>query len=335
MTNFNLSVFDFLFLPVLLVLLAIFSWQDYKKGKISNRYLAIGFLWGTAILILLALWSLVARPASLWWYEKIAHISGDQARPIFSVSYQYLSKVVINLLLTSVLSFAFWRWKVWKAGDAKAVILVSLLLPLEYYQKLSLVFFPSAALFLNIFAVALVWILAKKILLGKPASFNVEEIKKRVDFSKIWASLKTGGKQKLPAVAVSFLALLGLQIAGAKFFPQYASVMSYVPPLLLLLLSRLMGAKSAFWRKTTNLALIVFVLAAAIFFYFNFSFAQPLFLPLGTKMLGYFVIMALVFGLFNRLVDSESPAKMRFALIIFLGTLLTIILKGSFFVLWR
>ncbi len=328
-------VFDFLFLPVLLILLAIFSWQDYKTGKINNRYLLVGFLWGAAVLALLALWSLVARPASIFWYEKIAQISGDQARPIFTVSFSYLLKVLINLALTVFLSFAFWRWKIWKAGDAKAVILVSLLLPLKYYQKSALIAFPSAALFLNIFLVALIWILIKKVLFERSLFLKTKAAKEKPSFAKIGTSLKTGSKKKFLIIVISFLAFLGLQIASVRFFPQSALALSFILPLSLLLLNRLLKIKSVFWKKIINPVLSVLGIAAVAFLAINFDFVRPLLLPSALRMLGYFVAMTLVFGLLNKLVDPQGSVKTRFAFIVLLGTLLTIILKGSFFVLWQ
>jgi hypothetical protein len=48
-----------------------------------------------------------------------------------------------------------WRWKVWSAGDAKLFALFSFLLPLKFYSNTYLSYFPSFALLLNIFTIAL------------------------------------------------------------------------------------------------------------------------------------------------------------------------------------
>ncbi|PJE60104.1 MAG: hypothetical protein COU85_00020, partial [Candidatus Portnoybacteria bacterium CG10_big_fil_rev_8_21_14_0_10_44_7] len=89
-------LFDYLFLPVLFALLLYFSWRDFRSGKISNRWLLVGFAWGGAVLLALFLWTLVARPVSLFVYERFWHIAGNQARPVFTVSLVYLGQTLGN-----------------------------------------------------------------------------------------------------------------------------------------------------------------------------------------------------------------------------------------------
>jgi hypothetical protein len=48
-----------------------------------------------------------------------------------------------------------WHWNAWSAGDAKLFALFSFLLPLRFYSNTYLSYFPSFALLINIFVIAL------------------------------------------------------------------------------------------------------------------------------------------------------------------------------------
>lgn len=137
---------DYLFLVPLLAIALVASFEDFKYGKIRNKWLKIGFIWGFALFGLFLLWNL-----SFWL---MGHF-GISPRSVLLLKLSYLKDVSLNTTLAFLIGFLMWHWSVWSAGDAKLFALFSLLLPLKFYAKGYLSYFPSFALLLNIFTVAL------------------------------------------------------------------------------------------------------------------------------------------------------------------------------------
>ncbi len=137
---------DYLFLIPLFGIAFIAAWQDFKYGKIRNKWIRIGFLWGLTMFGLFILWN------SFFWlmgYFKIGSYS------VLVLKLSYLGDVGLNTVLAFTVGFLMWHWNVWSAGDAKLFTLFAFLLPLRFYSETYLSYFPSFALLLNIFTVAL------------------------------------------------------------------------------------------------------------------------------------------------------------------------------------
>ncbi len=145
---------DYLFLIPLLAIATIAAWEDFKYGKIRNKWIKIGFLWALGLFALFILWNL-----SFWTLEYF-NIAPHSA---FILRLSYLREVFLNTTLAFLVGFLMWRWNVWSAGDAKLFTLFALLLPLKFYSKTYLAYFPSFALLLNIFTIALAIFLIKLI----------------------------------------------------------------------------------------------------------------------------------------------------------------------------
>jgi len=126
---------DYIFLIPIFIIGLITSFEDYKYGKIKNKWIKIGFLWGLIILGLMVFLNLFS--ASLL------------------TNPSYLSQIFINTVIAFIIGLLMWHWTIWSAGDAKLFALFSFLLPLKFYSNTYLSYFPSFALLLNIFIVAL------------------------------------------------------------------------------------------------------------------------------------------------------------------------------------
>jgi len=135
----------FLLIPIFIIGF-ITSFEDFKYGKIKNKWIKIGFLWGLAIFSLYIFWNLFFL---FLQYLKIAPSS------VFLLRFYYLAEIFLNTSIALLVSFLMWHWKVWSAGDAKLFTLFSFLLPLKFYANTYLSYFPSFALLLNIFTIAL------------------------------------------------------------------------------------------------------------------------------------------------------------------------------------
>lgn len=114
--------------------------EDWKTGKIRNKWLALGFISGLFCYLFLAVWSF----AGYWGITAFSH-------SFFYYPSRYFLIVAANFGLSVLVSFLFWQYRLWSAGDAKFFILLSFLLPLKYYSKGFLPYFPSSALLANIF----------------------------------------------------------------------------------------------------------------------------------------------------------------------------------------
>jgi len=135
----------FLLIPIFIIGF-ITSFEDFKYGKIKNKWIKIGFLWGLAVFSLYIFWN--------FFFLFLQHLKIAPSS-VFLLRFHYLIEVSLNTGIALLVGFLMWRWKVWSAGDAKLFTLFSFLLPLKFYSNTYLSYFPSFALLLNIFTVAL------------------------------------------------------------------------------------------------------------------------------------------------------------------------------------
>lgn len=110
-------------------------WEDINTKKIRNHWIILGFVAGYLLFL-------------------IGYISGF-------VSSGYILKVIINSALSLAVGFVIWRLGFWPAGDSKLFVLFSFLLPLHYYWKTYLEYFPSFVLLVNIFVLFLIFVFLK------------------------------------------------------------------------------------------------------------------------------------------------------------------------------
>jgi Flp pilus assembly protein protease CpaA len=151
---------DYLFLPMIFLIGLITSYQDFRYGKIKNKWIILGLAWGLGIYLFFLVWGLISEPI---------------------ISFSYIFKVFINSFIALIIGYLLWYFNLWSAGDAKLFALFAFLLPLEYYWRTALPYFPSFVLLINIFIPVLVFYLIKyfvflvKLLTEKSLSKNFQE----------------------------------------------------------------------------------------------------------------------------------------------------------------
>ena len=96
------------FLPAILALGIITSWEDVKEGKIRNKYIAAAILFSIATHTILILAKLI--PA------------------------QYALTAFLNLLGALIFAIIIWSAGLWKPGDAKLYAAYITLIPLTIYR---------------------------------------------------------------------------------------------------------------------------------------------------------------------------------------------------------
>lgn len=111
---------------------------DIRHRKIRNKSVLAGFFGGMALFL-------------------VGFLSG-------AVEGWYLREVLVNSAIALVVGYVFWQFSLWPAGDAKLFVLFSFLLPLHFYWKSYLPFFPSMTLLANIFVCAYAFLLARSLL---------------------------------------------------------------------------------------------------------------------------------------------------------------------------
>ncbi|MCK5283529.1 MAG: hypothetical protein KAK00_09065 [Nanoarchaeota archaeon] len=117
----------FWFLPGILILGAITSYEDAKYGKIRNKWIVFSLIYVLITYLILF----------LFFKENI--------------SYDYLFKLSINGVLALFLGFGLWALGLWSAGDGKLFFAYSVLIPLTVYRGNYQNIFISLRLMVNTF----------------------------------------------------------------------------------------------------------------------------------------------------------------------------------------
>lgn len=125
------TVLKSLFLSPLLLIGVITSYSDIKYGKIKNIHLLFGLLYILSLYSFLIFYSyfVIHQPSNL----------------------KYVVELLINSLIAFVVGYLLWHFNSWAAGDAKLFSIYSLLIPLEFYSKNYVPYFPSSILLIDTF----------------------------------------------------------------------------------------------------------------------------------------------------------------------------------------
>ncbi|NTV41439.1 MAG: hypothetical protein HGA61_04160 [Candidatus Moranbacteria bacterium] len=134
MKNEILEIISIIFLMFVGSLVVV---GDIKHKKIKNRFILLGFFGGSVIFLF----------GFLFGFIQLV----------------YLRDVLINFFIALVVSYLFWLASFWPAGDAKLFSLFAFLLPLHYYRKSYLPFFPSITLLANVFIFAYAFLFVRSL----------------------------------------------------------------------------------------------------------------------------------------------------------------------------
>lgn len=135
----NFTVFDQISLGIIFFISLIVLYEDIRWRRIRNIWVLAAFASGTGLLA-------------------VAYLHGV-ADPI------YLAMVLLNTAFAFVAGFVIWRVGFWSAGDSKLFLAFSFVLPLHYYWKTYLYFFPSFVLLINSFVLFLIFLIIKSFFL--------------------------------------------------------------------------------------------------------------------------------------------------------------------------
>jgi len=300
------DLLDFLFLPILFLIGLITGYQDFKEGKIKNKWIILGLVWGLGIYIFFLIWALVV--------------------PYTFILPSYIFKVFINSAIALVIGYLLWYFNLWSAGDAKLFFIFSLLLPLKYYWKTALPYFPSFALLINIFIPALLFLIGqnlfyflKSISISKIAGF----------FSSGISKLKTTYPTFLKIFFGFFLIFITFQIIKnelANLFGQFGWWQASVLLLVIILRKSLNKVFQKNWFLCLFSLGIIFYL---IFGYFAFSYSILAKLALLIRGSLFFMVIFMVASLLVSMFEESQKKHLPFAIWVMTGAIITMFLQSS------
>ena len=120
------------FLPGIIALGIITSYEDIKIGKIKNKWIIIALAYAVIVNI-----ALIAQ----FFFTT-------------GVNPHYIIELFTNLLFAIAVGFGFWYFGLWTAGDGKLFIAFAVLLPFSVYSLGYQEWTPSVILLINIFVLA-------------------------------------------------------------------------------------------------------------------------------------------------------------------------------------
>jgi hypothetical protein len=122
----------FFFLPMILFLGGITTYEDYRQGKIRNKWILIALVYAVAMNILVALY--------------IEYLVPEQ----FPRAGYYI-ELIVQFVASLLVGFVMWWIGLWTAGDAKLFAAFSALVPLSVYNWGHVPYFSSSNILINTF----------------------------------------------------------------------------------------------------------------------------------------------------------------------------------------
>ena len=303
-------ILNFLFLPVIFLIGAIISWQDFKTHKIRNKWIILGLVFGIIVYFLFFLWNLLGKSP---------------------VSNDYILKVIINAVISLFIAYAMWYFNLWPAGDAKLFFLFSFLLPLTYYRNSYLPLFPSFALLINIFIIALFSLFILSILYFiKNFSFSQQiTIQSAIIKLKLITPLFF---KKVIGILLIFIFFLGIKKIFEKFIFHINIGFYYNGLLMFFIFIGFYFLKKIFKNVIKNQYFILSIAIIPIIIFLgcnSFLLNRNEIISSFKSFLLFFVLFDLFRFFLYTYTEKSEEKYLPVAFFMFLGIILTIWVKGS------
>lgn len=134
-------IINSLFLIPLIVIGIFTSISDIKDGKIKNSHLIVGYCYVIFLYSFLFTYStfIIHQPKNI----------------------HYIIELITNGTIAFIVGYTLWYFNLWAAGDAKLFPLYALLIPIEYYSKTNIQYFPSLVILTDTLLVICLTLLLK------------------------------------------------------------------------------------------------------------------------------------------------------------------------------
>lgn len=305
------------------------SIEDFKEGKIRNKWIILGTVYGLALLVIFSIWNLIAEPVTEFYYLKIMDLGPDAPWQLITVKWEFLWGTIINSIISFIVGYLLWYFNLWAAGDAKLFFVFSLLLPIKYYQNAALPYFFSFAILINTFIPILLFLICQNL-------FYI--IKKLLDYKKIILNIKEKilkFKSSLKANYLSYLKVLAGYLMIFIFFRLIKSELDNqfsdgLQSLLFLAIIIFRKVLRKFFEKAWILILIFAVISAYLIIgYFLYSQAILPKILLSVKGSLLFMLLFIFISSVLSFVPQKQKKHIPFAFWMFLGVIITMIFKCS------
>ena len=303
-------IFNFIFLPIIVFIGIVTSFEDYKSSKIRNKWVLVGLIYA-AIIYLLA------------WL--IYYLTGKQDLGLVASFIWNFDKWCINLTISITVAYLLWHFKMWGAGDAKLFIAYAALIPMGQYSKVYFnYYFASFLLLLSIFVPATVFLFLRAMLY----------FLKRLNFAKARDSLTNLQEVKInkPKIFELVKVLFGFFVFFLFFIMLRQEFVSLVGRLLpnrnILMLITLLAFRplSKIFKKKSKLVLLFFT-AFVLYIIFKIQSSGGQYLILTVSALKRSVMIMLLFPIITKIIhiyeENTTRKTIPFAIWMFLGALIT------------
>jgi hypothetical protein len=319
---------NYIFLPIIFFICSVTSYQDFSFGKIKNKWIILGLCWGLLAYGFLFLWSHAAFFLPHW------------INPLtfsFALTADYILKVLINTLISFVVGYILWYFRLWSAGDAKLFVVLTFLLPLDYYSKNFFLYFPSIILLINVFLPAFVYMTISSLVeFSRGSLFLLSSTGGvKIFLNKIKTYLVQNYLKLFKNIFLLFSILFAYQIIRVSFYHEIGFVISRSSALFLLIFLAVNQSSvyiKRIFKKRWILTSFYLAVIPCLFFlgYFDsFESALKLFEIIKHSLIFSIFFIPLLYLFDYSSQGSEQTKVMPFAVWFFVGIIVTIILKES------
>ncbi|MCX5696210.1 MAG: prepilin peptidase [Candidatus Omnitrophica bacterium] len=295
-----------IFLPIILLIGFITSYEDIKESKIKNKWVILGLLYSFFAYALIWIFCKpsLTNPGLTWNFDKWC----------------------INLLISGLVAYVLWHFRMWGAGDAKLFVCYVALIPIGQYSKVYFNYYFAAFLLLSaIFIPPTIFLIVKSgvyfantfnfskpgdkiygFIKGKLAKFNIVKAGDiLLGFFFFFLLFKV--------INVSLYNLFGSRIPGDQNILIVISLFVFTP------LSRF------FNKNIKMISLALLILMGYVFLKMDYPWER--FVLDIKSILGKTLLVILLAPLFQRIVDLHADRIVKknlpFATWMFLGALIT------------
>lgn len=195
MSEIKSNIYSIIFLPLVILIGIITTYQDWKYSKIKNRWVILGVAYAFCVYAIAGALYLLAKESSL----------NQEADFVFYPLVWKVHKWGINLFVATLVAYLLWHFKIWGAGDGKLFICYSALIPAGQYSKVYFSYnFSSFLLLLTIFIPATFFLFLRSIFYCIK-TFSFKEIRGAV-YKAIREKVVKSDKREIFKVAFGFLA---------------------------------------------------------------------------------------------------------------------------------
>ena len=121
--------YSIIFLPIILFIGVITSYEDFKESKIKNKWILVGLIYSFMVYL-------------LFWILPKGGLLGSYLLCNFD-------KWCVNLLVSMVVAYLLWHFKMWGTGDAKLFICYAALIPMGQYSRVYFNYYFASFLLLS------------------------------------------------------------------------------------------------------------------------------------------------------------------------------------------